>query len=477
MKMKIRYTSANAFRLSGSLYSNPDIYRRALRLGNCQLRGILPFLAFALILGLRSAASAGPTHEDLRLAEEIALHFVNGRIVKVDSYLSTPLKERLGPEAIKAAQLRMETTSGKLRQVQAAYALPDDGPATQAAIPIDYEHGATDLVLAWRGPLVEASLVDFRLRPQQPRPAPVARRTAATMAFPDASYVDPKAFTERPLTFSAPNGPELLGYLALPNSASDKPVPLVVLLPDLAMEGADGAIGPNRILRDVALGLATRGIATFRFEPRPGGATVNEVLLADATAAVRAAANRTGINPLEVHIVAFGSGGSFALGLLQQKSPLRGLAIIAAPPVYDLPFHARRLEAEGSIAERDRPALQGDLELFEKGHLSLTQLIAGRPASFWQSADRVGGPSRAALFRGKLLYVQPEFEYLANNPDAWAQLCRSPLRRFVALKGTNRWLLASTRGGHPDEFKMPGHVTLEALETIEQFVRWDPTRK
>lgn len=438
------------------------------------MQGFVAILVTVMLFLAGAAARAQATREDLRVAEEIALQFADGRFQKAEAYLSAPLRERLGPDGLRGMKARIEVSSGALKEVQAAYALPSAGAANQAAIPLDCEKVPVDLVLAWGGPLGEGALVDFSVRPRQPRPTPSAPRNGTPSPFPDASYVDPAAFTETPFPLQAAGGPELAGLLAMPKGASaNSPVPAVVLLPDMAMEGADGIIGPNRVLRDVALGLATRGIATLRYAPRPGGSTVQEAVLTDAAVALRKVAAIPGINPLEVHVVAFGSGGSYALALLGARLPLRGLAVVAAPPLYDLPYHAERLCVEGALADRERALLEGDLQLFANDSLSYTQIVAGRPVSFWKSAQNLT-PGQANGFRGKILFLHPEFDYSNTKPTHWAQLCQSPLRRFVAAKGVNKWLMEAFEKGDPEEYKMPGHVSAEALGILEEFLRWNP---
>ncbi|MGH7290961.1 MAG: alpha/beta hydrolase family protein, partial [Myxococcota bacterium] len=76
-------------------------------------------------------------------------------------------------------------------------------------------------------------------------------------------YVDPASFTDDEVTVDC----EALatpGTLSLPKSP--RPLPAVVLLAGSGPADRDATMGRNKIFKDIAWGLASRGIAVLRFD-------------------------------------------------------------------------------------------------------------------------------------------------------------------------------------------------------------------
>ena len=84
-------------------------------------------------------------------------------------------------------------------------------------------------------------------------------------AYVPPSYVDPSKFTEEEVSFGT--APWILpGTLAMPVGAG--PFPAVILVHGSGPNDRDETLGPNKPFKDIALGLASRGIAVLRYEKR-----------------------------------------------------------------------------------------------------------------------------------------------------------------------------------------------------------------
>ena len=79
------------------------------------------------------------------------------------------------------------------------------------------------------------------------------------------SYVDTTAFRERRISFGKPAF-RLPGVLTLPKTSGQPPV--IVLVHGSGPNDRDETVGPNRPFRDLAWGLASQGIAVFRYDKR-----------------------------------------------------------------------------------------------------------------------------------------------------------------------------------------------------------------
>jgi uncharacterized protein len=186
------------------------------------------------------------------------------------------------------------------------------------------------------------------------------------------SYVKPDSFTEQPLTV-VDGDFELPGTLTLPKG--DGPFPAVVLLQDSGPHDEDETIGPNKPFKDLAWGLASRGIAVLRYTKRtqkygaksnadPAKLTVNDEVVSDARAAVALLAKQPKIDGKQIYVVGHGLGGYLAPRIATGDPQIAGFVMLDAntQPLEKLTVDSvRYIAAEGAAqaaAEAaDKPTL------------------------------------------------------------------------------------------------------------------------
>jgi len=136
---------------------------------------------------------------------------------------------------------------------------------------------------------------------------------------------------------------ELPGTLAMPKG--EKPFPAVVLVHGSGPNDRDETIGPNKPFRDIAWGLATRGIAVLRYDKRTliygtklvadpklaAGLTVKEETIEDALAAVRLLQKTPGIDRKKIFVLGHSLGGMLVprIALAGQDLGISGFIIMA----------------------------------------------------------------------------------------------------------------------------------------------------
>ncbi|MGO9207377.1 MAG: alpha/beta fold hydrolase, partial [Candidatus Limnocylindrales bacterium] len=168
--------------------------------------------------------------------------------------------------------------------------------------------------------------------------AKVAAFSSAPVSSP-AAYVNPAAFTETAVTVgSAPWA--LPGTLTMPNGAG--PFPAVVLVQGSGPHDRDETFGPNKPFRDLAWGLASRGIAVLRYDKRTfvygaqmaadTSITVRQETTDDAIAAVALLRMTPKVDPTRVFLVGHSLGAYLAPRIAAQvPGELRGLVLLEAP--------------------------------------------------------------------------------------------------------------------------------------------------
>ncbi|MDR0916762.1 MAG: alpha/beta hydrolase, partial [Oscillospiraceae bacterium] len=128
-------------------------------------------------------------------------------------------------------------------------------------------------------------------------------------------------YTERKITVDAGAGYPVQGVLTLPDGA--EPCPAVVLLQGSGPQDYDESVAMNKPFRDIARGLAERGIASIRFTKRTltyperiqaklADLTVREECIDDALAAKSLIAAEPRVDTDRIFLLGHSLGGMLA---------------------------------------------------------------------------------------------------------------------------------------------------------------------
>jgi pimeloyl-ACP methyl ester carboxylesterase len=230
---------------------------------------------------------------------------------------------------------------------------------------------------------------------------------APTYTAPD--YVDEGAFTERDLSVDA-GDVGLDAVLTVPDG--DGPFPTAVLVHGAGIHDPDGTAGNSKLLRDVAGGLATEGIAALRYEKRlaledvpDAEFTVDRVVVDDALAALETAAAADDVDGDALFVVGHSQGGMCAPRIATRHGGLAGVVVLDALTDYDvdpdddLTFLRYSLDPEGDLSEEQEAELEAMRESFERlaeGDYEDDETIQGRPGAWHRSVQSVAPGETAA---------------------------------------------------------------------------------
>ncbi len=319
------------------------------------------------------------------------------------------------------------------------------------------------------------------------------RQAPAATAYKPPPYSRPDSFRNEEVTAGAPDWP-LPATLSLP--VSKQSVPAVVLVHGSGPHDRDETIGPNKPFRDLAEGLASRGIAVLRYEKRTKlhGAkmapvktlTVKDETVDDALAAVALLRKRAEIDPARIFVLGHSLGGYLAPRMGREDGKLAGLILLAANvrPVEDLVIEQTTYLAElaGGQAEAQRKQLEAlrqaaqevKAALSKGGEIPEGQMLLGAPASYWLDLKGYNPAELAAGLPQRLLVLHGERDYQVTMTDfaLWqkslAKHEKATLRSFPAL---NHLFMSGEGQGSPAEYTKPGHVAAEVIEFIAKWVQ------
>jgi dienelactone hydrolase len=267
-----------------------------------------------------------------------------------------------------------------------------------------------------------------------------------TVRFPaeysPPAYADESAFTERTVTVEG-TGCSLPGTLSVPGGVAGSAggradaggtVPGVVLVHGSGAHGRDETIGPNKPFRDLAWGLATRGVAVLRYEKRtaacdvpPGDRDINNIVVEDAVRAVDLLGAQDEIDPDRRYVVGH-SLGATCTPRIAERTALAGGAMLAANarPITAVVRDQRRylLSITGELSEAEKEkiaALDEALVRIENGGVAPDERVMGLPGSWWSSLLAYDQVATAKRVETPLAFFQGGRDYQVTEEDDFAQ--------------------------------------------------------
>jgi alpha-beta hydrolase superfamily lysophospholipase len=256
----------------------------------------------------------------------------------------------------------------------------------------------------------------------------------------------------------------------------------------------DATFGPNKPFRDLALGLASRGIATLRYEKRTrqhglkiAGSTdftVKEETVDDAVAAVRLLRTTAGVAPGRVFVIGHSLGGMLAPRIAAAAgTDVAGLIIMAGAvrsleqSVLD---QTRYLSlADGTISPDEQSQIDQLTALVAKvATLRATDppvSIAGAraPASYWVDLRGYNSVAAARALKRPMLILQGERDYQVTTDDFAQWKAALGARPDVVLKSypaLNHLFIAGTGKSLPGEYLQAGHVAADVVSDIAAWI-------
>jgi uncharacterized protein len=311
---------------------------------------------------------------------------------------------------------------------------------------------------------------------------------------PDAglpSYVDPSSFTETEVRVG-PEPDALAGTLSIPNGQG--PFPGVVLVHGSGPHDRDETVGANRPFRDLALGLASAGIAVLRYEKRTkanplslarygASLTVKEETIDDAVLAIRTLQSAPRVDPSRVFVLGHSLGGNVAPRIAQAAPDVRGLVLLAANarPLEDLVLEQTSyllpLQAPPGVASAQIEAIRAQVARVKSAQLTpetpASELPLGIPAPYWIDLSAHSPTEIAARLGKPILVLQGgrDYQVTTEDLDLWrAALAGVPDTSCVLLPDLNHLFLAGAGKSRPEEYEVPGHVAPEVIQVIATFL-------
>jgi hypothetical protein len=299
---------------------------------------------------------------------------------------------------------------------------------------------------------------------------PVLQPTAA------APYVNVTAFRAEEVRVGGE--PFVLrGTLTVP--VGNGPFPAAILVHGSGPSDRDERIGANKPFKDLAEGLASRGVAVLRYDKRTfqygrqlsNSISIDDEVVVDAVAAVNVLKARPDVDPRRIFVVGHSLGALLAPEIANRAAPVAGVVLLAPPGRAPWDIVLAQVRYLDTPAEK-LAEVEKAVELLRAGNLGSGKLL-GAPASYWKDWASRDGVAMAKKLRKPILILRGERDYQVTDDDlaTWRKGLRNVASvEFMMVPGANHLFIKGTGKPGPAEYEVPGHVDEAVVQKLTVFL-------
>jgi len=438
---------------------------------------------FLLALAWRPSAAQQPTNQPPAdsVAKQIVLEIAAGQFNRVEQRFTPQMSVAVPAGRLAAAWASALEQEGSFESVVSTTTAGRVQSFEVVVVVCKFQKGLVDVQMALGD---DGRLGNIHFGPhKQPEPP-----------WTPPSYARPDSFTEQPLTLV--NGKfQLPGILTVP--AANGPFPAVVLLQGSGPHDEDETVGPNKLLKDLAWGLASHGIVVFRYVKRtqkygphsnedPAKLTVDDETISDARAAVALLAKQKKVDPQRIFLAGHSLGAYLEPRIASGDAQIAGIVMLAAntrPMEQLLVDEVHYMLAHGPAPtpeeQKQAAAIEETAKRIESPDLKpgdSVNLFGGvMPASYWLDLRDYHPVAVAQALQIAILILQGGRDFQvppAANFEEWkTALANHPNVTLKLYPGLNHLFMVGTGPSLPQEYEKPGHVDEQVIDEIDAWIR------
>jgi len=425
-----------------------------------------------------SAQEAAQDSPSAIAAKQVIQELVAGQFEKVEAIYDARMKDMLPPGKLADGWRDLNRQAGAFQAITSAETSQVQGLQV-VKMQCKFENSLLDATMIFNP---DGKLGGLSFLPHQAPPAP----------WTPPAYAKQDSFSEQPLTLV--NGKfELPGTLTVP--AGNGPFPAVVLVQGSGPEDQDETIGPNKPFKDLAWGLASRGIVVFRYTKRtqkygaqssddPVRLIVEDETISDARAAVALVVKEPKVDPKQVFLLGHSLGAYLAPRIATGDAEIAGIVMLAANArplekvVLEQIHYLAAMNGTPTEAEQKRiQAAEEGAKQIESPDLKPDDKIAFLGATmygaYWLDLRGYDPLKTAAKLKIPIFIVQGgrDYQVTPSNFQAWSDALSN--RKNVTLRtypDLDHLFMHGTGASKPSDYARPDHVSAEVVEGIATFI-------
>ncbi len=286
----------------------------------------------------------------------------------------------------------------------------------------------------------------------------------------------------------------LQGKLMLPTSNTNGSIPLIILIQGSGATDSNETIGSNKPFKDIAIGLANKGIATLRYNKKnyQYNRELSDVLLSpdaeivdDAITAIQVAHTLDNIDKNAIFVAGHSLGGYLLPKIVKNSDmPVAGMVLLAAPARSLentlLEQNTYILSLDGLVKEEELQLkiLEKQLQKVKKRlnpNTPNTELPLGLPAEYWLYMKKYKATKGIRKLKKPTLVIQAENDYQVTMKDfnTWKKaLKRNKKAKLISYPGLFHLLMPSQNPtkATPKDYSRANKVSPLVIEDIAKFI-------
>lgn len=446
----------------------------------CQMPGLLLSAGICLLLAACNAtgATAPANNQVTRQAEAFVDDLQAGRLTNAVGRFDKTMSAALPPAKLAATWQAVTRQAGDFRQRR--------GTRTEALPPYQVVLVTCEFARDW----LDAKVV---FNPE----GEIAGLFFLPARKPDElipPYAKPNQFSEFEIKFGSP-GWELPGTLTVPKGGGR--VPAIILVHGSGPNDRDETIGPNKPFRDLAWGLASRGIAVLRYDKRTKvhtrkflaeanqlkPITVREETIDDAGHALMWLRQRGEVEAKCIFLLGHSLGGTLAPRIATDHPGFAGLILLAGGTRSLEQVMLEQVEyianSDGHLSEQEQQQivqtrkLAGRVAALTAKDVSSTEPILGAPPAYWLDLRDYDAPATAGKLLLPMLVLQGDRDYQVTAKDLAGWRAALAGRKDVTFKTYPKLyhlFIAGEGLSTPAEYQIPGFVAEEVIRDIADWI-------
>ena len=310
------------------------------------------------------------------------------------------------------------------------------------------------------------------------------------------NYVNGLSFLESKIEFGT-EGWKLKGTLSYPKDG--KPHPLVIIVHGSGPIDREGSIGNNKIYRDLAWGLASKGISVFRYDKRSfthgpklymesyqgKSYTPQDEIVDDVLSAIKLLSGNSHVDSTKIFIAGHSQGGMMAPMIAQQSGNLKGIILLAANarPLQDLLIEQMDyLYPDSTVMEAknyyEKKRIKQQAAYSKKKNLDPNTPVDSLPlsvrASYWNFLNKYDQVKTFLNVPVPALVLQGERDYQVTMTDfrLWQKAAQKRKVKTDCISYTklNHLFVKGENRSLPAEYQLQGNMDEAVIIDIQHWI-------
>ncbi|SKB71250.1 alpha/beta fold hydrolase [Daejeonella lutea] len=397
-----------------------------------------------------------------------------GKFEEAHGFFDESVKDKISADELKLFWLRLGNSLGTYESVDGAQN-KTQGEFFQVTLDCVFTKGSQGFTFIFNK---SEKLVGFFVAPTT---------TEAVYAAP--AYADTNLYSQKEVQIKFAGG-QMAGMLTTPKGVTN--FPIVVFVHGSGPADMDETVGPNKPFKDLAAGLAAKGIASIRYVKRSmvypnsfvKSFTVKEEVLDDAMTAIALARTTQGVNKGQIYVMGHSLGGMLAPRIAGLAPDLAGIILAAAPArkLSDVIAEQNRYlyVASGDTTSSTKQQFQATANEIERskmlklGDIAPDSVILSAPASYWIDINNYDQLAAAKKLTKKVLVVQGEKDFQVSLQDynIWrAALAANKNVTFKLYPDLNHLLSSQKDKGTGLQYRTPANVSAKLIDDIALWIK------